>query len=93
MTKENRSPAAWLFLAALVLAVGYLAGSLRGPSPAAAQNAVREKWEASFGFAIPADGAALVRHEDGRAYLVRPDGEVLDVSIGDRRTPTPLRPQ
>jgi hypothetical protein len=83
-----------LLLLGLVLAVGYLAGSLHGPSSAAAQSGIREKWEASFGFAIPADGAAVVRDSDGRGYLVRPDGEVFELSIGDqRRTPTPLRPQ
>ncbi|HUS39924.1 MAG TPA: hypothetical protein VMX74_10765, partial [Pirellulales bacterium] len=55
---------------------------------------VEKQWATGFGFAIPAEGGALVRGEEGRAYVVTADGKVSELSIGDGpRTPTPLRPK
>ena len=55
---------------------------------------VQQRWAGAFGFAIPAEGGAIVRGQEGRAYLVTAEGEVSELDIGNKpRTPTPLRPE
>jgi hypothetical protein len=89
----------YLGVAAALFLVGYLAGGYQVTGPAEAQDrfnaeGIRQDWQTGFGFAIPAEGAALVRGQEGRSYLVTADGKVQELSIGEgARTPTPLRPR
>ncbi|NIP87422.1 MAG: hypothetical protein GTO03_18465 [Planctomycetales bacterium] len=99
MLREFQVRTGDLLLAAVLLGAGYAAGTYEGARPATAQDrfgeeGVRQEWRADFGFAIPAAGAALVRGQEGRAYLVTAEGKVAELSIGEGvRTPTPLRPR
>ncbi|NIL97344.1 MAG: hypothetical protein GTO53_07080 [Planctomycetales bacterium] len=89
----------YLALTAALFLAGYLAGGYQATRPAEAQDrfgdeGIRQQWQAGFGFAIPAQGAALIRGQEGRSYLVTIDGKVEELSIGEGvRTPTPLRPR
>ena len=91
--------AGYFGLAAALFLAGFLAGQSTSRHHAEAQErfrnqGVRQQWQTQFGFAIPANGAAFVRGEDARAYLVKADGTVEQLSVGDGpRTSTPLRPQ
>jgi len=89
----------YIGIAAALFLAGYVAGGYQVTGPAEAQDrfgteGVRQDWQAGFGFAIPAQGAALIRGQEGHSYLVTADGKVQELSIGEGpRTPTPLRPR
>ena len=105
MTTISRSRPMYLLMAALLFGAGFLLGRhLELPRTDAQLPPARLRpgdgqrlavtGDARFGCTIPAEGAAIIRHDDGRAYLVTPDGEVEQLSVGDGpRDTTPLRPR
>jgi hypothetical protein len=75
--------AALVLVGGLLFAVGFLFGGLAGAAPAVAgpHGGGFGDDRASFGFAVPAQGFALVKGEDRGAYIINGRGEAMRVLV------------
>lgn len=78
-----RRDAAMLVLGGALFALGFLFGGLAGAAPAVAgpHDGGFGDDRASFGFAVPAQGFALVKGEDRGAYVIDGRGQAMRVLV------------
>jgi hypothetical protein len=81
--RTNRRETSLLLLGGAVFAAGFILGSVSASHPAGAQQVHHGPAAAQtgFGFAVPAQGFALVKGEDGGAYVIDGRAEATRVLI------------